>query len=244
MKPILAILLACLLLAASGGICGTFLDTFDEGELNPDNWTVIADSNGTATVESGNLKIVGGAGGSWNITGIRFNQTVDISGEKLVVECDALPAGEEFLLAFSTTPTRGDPWDAQSYWAWLVMDKLWQWESNAQGPKASINPFFQFPIDQTEWHHFKVEINPTGDKDKYETYTIVDDGKVGEAKATLDIMGADPSTIYIHICAGYHAFTKPTLVDNVAISADSIEGNIDVELQEKLCLTWGELKAR
>jgi len=90
----------------------------------------------------------------------------------------------------------------------------------------------------------KVGINPTGDKDKYETYTIVDDGKVGEAKAILDIMGADPSTIYIHICAGYHAFTKPTPVDNVAISADSIEGNIDVEPPEKLCLTWGKLKAR
>ena len=234
----------CFLLA-SNGICGTFLDTFDGGKLNVDKWTVIADSNGTVTIENNNLKIVGGAGGDWNITGIRFNQTVDISKEKLVIELDALPAAAEFLLAFSTSPTKGDPWDAQSYWAWLIMDKMWQWESNAQGAKASIKPSFQFPIDQTKWHHFKVEISPTGDESIYETSTSVDDGKVGEAtKASLDIAGTDPSTTYIHVCAGYNAFTEPTLVDKVAISADSIEGNMSIGYQGKLSTTWGKLKSK
>ena len=241
MTRLITIIPICFLIALNG-ICGTFKDRFDEGKLNADNWTVIADSNGTATVEDGKLNIVGGAGGNWNITGVRFNQTVNISAEKLVMECDVLPAAEEFLIAFSTTPTKGDPWDAQSYWAWLVMDKMWQWESNAQGAKASINPLFQFPIDQTKWRHFNVTINPTGNKDKYETFTSVDDGKVGEAKATLDIAGADPKTIYIHVCAGYHAFTSPTLVDNIAISANSIEGNFSIKHQGKLSTTWSSIK--
>jgi hypothetical protein len=241
MIKLIMIISACFLLV-SNGICGTFLDSFDGGKLNMDKWTIIADSNGTATIENSNFKIVGG--GDWNITGIRFNQTVDISKEKLAIELDALPAAAEFLIAFSTSPTKGDPWDAQSYWAWLVMDKMWQWESNAQGAKASIKPSFQFPIDQTEWHHFKVEISPTGDESIYDTSTSVDDGKVGEAKASLDIAGSDPSTTYIHVCAGYNAFTEPTLVGEAAISANSIEGNISIEYQGQLPTTWGELKSR
>jgi len=241
MTRLVAVISICFLLTPNG-ICGTFLDNFDKGELDADIWTLIADSNGKVSVEGSKLKIVGGAGGEWNITGIRFNQTVDISKEKLTVECDALPASEEFLLAFSTSPTKGDPWDAESYWAWLVMDKMWQWESNAQGAKANIQPLFQFPIDQTKWHHFKVEINPTNNKDAYETFTAFGNGEAEEAKAILDIAGADPSAVYIHVCAGYHAFTEPTMVDNIAITADSIVGNVSVESRGKLSAVWGGIK--
>ena len=84
MTRLITIISICFLIVLKG-ICGTFLDRFDEGKLNADNWTVIADSNGTATVEDGKLNIVGGALGNWNITGVRFNQTVNISVEKLVM---------------------------------------------------------------------------------------------------------------------------------------------------------------
>ena len=237
-----AIVVSVILLMASNGICGTFLEAFDAGAINEDMWTVIADTDGKVTVENEQLKIVGAGGDKWNVTGVRFNQPINISEEKLTVECDALPGGEEFLLAFTTSITAGDPWDAESYWSWLVMDSLWQWESNAQGAKASIKKPFQFPVDLDKWYHFKVEIIPTGNKSTYETNTSVNNGDAGDAETDLDIAGADPSEVYVHLCAGYHAFTEPVLVDNFTITADSIEGNLSVEYQGKLSTTWGELK--
>ena len=222
---------------------GTFLDEFST-KLDEKSWTIIKDAkNASVEVKDGKLVIQGGAGAAWNITGIRFLQTVDLTMGKCVVECDVLTPSSQFLICFTTSPTEGDPWNAQSYWAWLIAGSVWKWESNAVGVKATLNPMPNIPINQKDKHHYYVEHNPTKNKEKFDTYTEVDKGKTGKSSSELSIGPAskDANKIYIYVCVGDDGVgAGPSFIDNVSITSDSIQS---VSPKGRLATIWAQLKS-
>jgi len=230
-------------------VAGTFNDDFNDNEIDKEFWVIYKESP-TGKIEEANGRIeVTDLSGGWDGVGIRFDRPIDFTKGKFTLEFDMFLRNTDGHAYFSSSAVETGIWDPPLFAFNGILSggrAIWQFETNKD---ASVAPAFQIPIDQDNFHHYKVEFTPTADKKEYKFYTNVDNGDLGEASGTLNVGQLDPTNIYVYFIpeqeSGINEFTY---YDNVSISSPSIEGIIGhkeaVEPGDKLSTTWGQIKAR
>jgi len=227
-------------------IAGTFNDDFNDNDIDKEFWVIYKESpTGKIDEINGRIEVTKLSGG-WDGVGVRFNHLLDLTKGQFILEFDMLLKNTDGHAYFSSSEVETGLWDPPVFAFNAIFDgrTVWQFEKNED---ASVNPPFEIPVDQTDFHHYKVELTPTADAKEYKFYTNVDKGNLGEASGILNVGQLDPKTIYIYFIAEQESgINEFTCYDNVSISSPSIEGNLGhkepIEPKGKLVTTWANIK--
>lgn len=221
----------------SGGLAmaGTFIDEFSDGELG-EVWFVLKKRATGEEIKEVDGILLFDAEGTDVVTGIRYEETFDLTQGEFVLECDYIAGYQQTYISFNSTPSTTEAWDNPPMFIFIVVNGTYQFVGGG-GP--AVDPPFNHSVGQDEWHHYRVEFGaPKGKEMSFKT--IVDDGDF-EAEGDIDIGGMDPKVVYVY----FEVWTpsgNPTSLDNVSITSPSIEGNLAVDKEGKLSTTWGRLK--
>jgi len=230
---VFALLLWCL--PCGLAMAGTFLDDFSDNKLG-DKWFVTKKrATGKEIVEAdGILKF--DAKGTDVVTGIRYQETFDLTKGSLIVECDYIAGYQQTYISFNSEPSDTEAWDKQPMFIFIVVNGVYQFVGGG-GPTID-NPI-NFNVGQEEWHHYKIELSsPSGKKVPFKA--TIDKDKFDSA-GKIDIDGIDTAKIYVYFEV-WTASGKPTSLDNVSLTSPSIVGNSAVDRYGKLATVWGVLK--
>ncbi|MEK7397189.1 MAG: hypothetical protein AAB116_09655 [Candidatus Poribacteria bacterium] len=215
-------------------IAGTFIDDFSDGKLG-DKWFVTKKrATGKEITEAdGILKL--DSKGTDVVTGIRYEETFDLTKGSLIIECDYITGYQQTYISFNSFPSTTEAWDNQPMFIFIVVNGTYQFVG---GGTTSDKPF-TYSVGQDEWHHYKIELSPASGK-KVPFKTTIDKGKF-DADGKIDIASLDPTKVYVYFEV-WTASGKPTSLDNISLTSPSIAGNMAVDKVGKLATKWGILK--
>lgn len=253
MKAIIILCIICLVFAGSA-MAGTFYDNFDDNELDEEYW-FINKSSGWSREKleevNGQIEMTDFVGG-WEGIGIGLDIPLDLTLGETVIEADMFLRNTDGHFYFTSLRTDGNLW-GNGLWAFNAIFDAGETVFGFEEDKgASVNPEPRIPVDQKDYHHYKIVLTPTDNQKKLDFFLNVDNGDLGEASGVLDLSTSsipiDPTTIYLYLAveqeSGVNEFTY---IDNFSITSPSIEGNIGhlqaVESNDKLSTTWGKIKS-
>jgi len=222
----------------SGGLAaaGTFIDDFSDGKLGEEWFVTKKRATGEEITEAEGILLFD-AEGADVVTGIRYEETVDLTSGNFVLECDYITGYQQTYISFTSSPATTEAWDNPPMFIFIVVNGTYQFVGGG-GP--IVDPAFNFLVGQKEWHHYRIEFEPPkGESVPFKT--IIDEGEF-EVEGDIDMDGMDPKAVYIY----FEVWTPtgfPSSLDNVSITSPSIQGNLAVEKTDKLSTTWGRIKS-
>jgi len=249
------ILFAVCLSVSGFTMAGTFSDNFDDNELDREFWFINKTSGWSREILeeiNGQIEVTDCVGG-WEGIGIGLDIPLDLTLGKTIVEADMFLRNTDGHFYFTSLKSEGNLW-GNGLWAFNGIfdggETIFGFEED-KGASATPQP--RIPIDQEDFHHYRIELTPTDEPKQFDFVLSVDEGALGEASGILDLSTSsapiDPKIIYLYLTveqeSGVNEFTY---FDNFTITSPSIKGNIGhiepVEPSHKLSTTWATVKLR